>query len=43
MSAFGLSGLLASAGWSVRADELLELPVANGRREIVTQFPQKGP
>jgi DMSO/TMAO reductase YedYZ molybdopterin-dependent catalytic subunit len=27
----------------VRADELIELPFANGQRELVSHFPQKGP
>lgn len=41
--ALGLSGFLASASRSVRASELIELPFANGRRELVSNFPQKGP
>jgi len=41
--ALGLSGLLASASWPVRADELIGLPFANGQRELVSNFPQKGP
>jgi DMSO/TMAO reductase YedYZ molybdopterin-dependent catalytic subunit len=41
--ALGLSGLLASASWPARAGELIELPFANGRRELVSNFPQKGP
>jgi DMSO/TMAO reductase YedYZ molybdopterin-dependent catalytic subunit len=41
--ALGLSGLLASASWPARAEELIELPFANGRRELVSNFPQKGP
>ncbi len=39
----GLLGLLAGGGGQVRAGELIELPFANGRRELVSNFPQKGP
>jgi len=38
----GLAGLLGSSIWPAWAGELIELPFANGRREIVTNFPQKG-
>jgi DMSO/TMAO reductase YedYZ molybdopterin-dependent catalytic subunit len=41
--ALGLTALLGSVSWPVRADELIELPFANGRRELVSNFPQKGP
>jgi len=41
--ALGLSGFLAGASWPVHAGELIELPFANGRREFVSNFPQKGP
>ena len=42
--AFGVAGFLGSASWPVSAaDELVELPFANGRRELVSNFPQKGP
>jgi DMSO/TMAO reductase YedYZ molybdopterin-dependent catalytic subunit len=42
-SALGATGLLGGAAWRARADEDIELPFANGRRELVTNFPQKGP
>jgi DMSO/TMAO reductase YedYZ molybdopterin-dependent catalytic subunit len=38
----GLAGLLGAANWPARADGFIELPFANGRRELVTNFPQKG-
>jgi DMSO/TMAO reductase YedYZ molybdopterin-dependent catalytic subunit len=38
----GLAGLLGTFSWRARAGELIELPFANGRRELVTNFPQKG-
>ncbi|HEY0803238.1 MAG TPA: molybdopterin-dependent oxidoreductase, partial [Steroidobacteraceae bacterium] len=41
--ALGLAGLLGAASWPARAGGLIELPFANGRRELVTNFPQKGP
>ena len=42
--AFGVAGFLGSASWPVSAaDELIELPFANGRRELASNFPQKGP
>jgi len=37
-----LSGLLGAPAWNVRAATLVELRFANGRRELVTNFPQKG-
>jgi DMSO/TMAO reductase YedYZ molybdopterin-dependent catalytic subunit len=39
---FGVAGLLGAFGRPARAGELIELPFANGRRELVTNFPQKG-
>jgi DMSO/TMAO reductase YedYZ molybdopterin-dependent catalytic subunit len=39
---FGAAGLLGAFGRPARAGELIELPFANGRREVVTNFPQKG-
>jgi DMSO/TMAO reductase YedYZ molybdopterin-dependent catalytic subunit len=38
----GVGGLLGAFGLPARAGELIELPFANGRRELVTNFPQKG-
>src|SRR2546426_7338349 len=38
----GAAGLLGAASWPARAGGLIELPFANGRRELVTNFPQKG-
>jgi DMSO/TMAO reductase YedYZ molybdopterin-dependent catalytic subunit len=38
----GVAGLLGAASWPARASGLIELPFANGRRELVTNFPQKG-
>src|SRR4030081_780474 len=38
----GGAGLLGAFGLPARAGELIELPFANGRRELVTNFPQKG-
>jgi DMSO/TMAO reductase YedYZ molybdopterin-dependent catalytic subunit len=37
-----LAGLLGASSWPARAGGLIELPFANGRRELVTNFPQKG-
>jgi hypothetical protein len=43
-AAFGVAGFLGSASRPVNAaDELVELPFANGRRELASNFPQKGP
>jgi DMSO/TMAO reductase YedYZ molybdopterin-dependent catalytic subunit len=39
---FGVAGLLGALGVPARAGDLIELPFANGRRELVTNFPQKG-
>ena len=38
----GLTGLLGASAWDAMAATLAELPFANGRRELVTNFPQKG-
>jgi DMSO/TMAO reductase YedYZ molybdopterin-dependent catalytic subunit len=37
-----LAGLLGASAWEARAATFAELPFANGRRELVTDFPQKG-
>jgi DMSO/TMAO reductase YedYZ molybdopterin-dependent catalytic subunit len=38
----GLTGLLGAWAWDAMAATLVELPMVNGRRELVTNFPQKG-
>jgi DMSO/TMAO reductase YedYZ molybdopterin-dependent catalytic subunit len=39
-----VAAFLGSASWPVSAaDELIELPFANGRCELASNFPQKGP
>jgi DMSO/TMAO reductase YedYZ molybdopterin-dependent catalytic subunit len=38
----GLAGLLGASAWQAQAATFAELPFANGRRELVTNFPQKG-
>jgi DMSO/TMAO reductase YedYZ molybdopterin-dependent catalytic subunit len=38
----GLAGLLGAAPWKAIAATIVELPFVNGRRELVTNFPQKG-
>jgi DMSO/TMAO reductase YedYZ molybdopterin-dependent catalytic subunit len=38
----GLTGLLGASAWDARAATLVDLPFANGRRDLVTNFPQKG-
>jgi DMSO/TMAO reductase YedYZ molybdopterin-dependent catalytic subunit len=38
----GLAGLLGASPWSAIAATIVELPFVNGRRELVTNFPQKG-
>jgi DMSO/TMAO reductase YedYZ molybdopterin-dependent catalytic subunit len=38
----GLLGLLGSAAWEAQAEQFVDFPFANGRRELVTNFPQKG-
>jgi DMSO/TMAO reductase YedYZ molybdopterin-dependent catalytic subunit len=38
----GLTGLLGASTWNAVAATPVELPFANGRRELVTNFPQKG-
>ena len=39
---FGLTGLLGASAWDAMAATLVEFPFANGGRELVTNFPQKG-
>ena len=39
----GLTGLLGASAWDALAATVVELPFVNGRRELVTNFPQKGP
>src|SRR5882672_7081851 len=39
---FGLTGLLGASAWGAMAATFAELPFVNGRRELVTNFPQKG-
>jgi DMSO/TMAO reductase YedYZ molybdopterin-dependent catalytic subunit len=41
-AAFGLTGLLGVSARNVEAETLVDLPFGNGRRELVTNFPQKG-
>jgi len=41
-SAIGLAGLLGVSARNVKAATLVDLPFANGRRDLVTNFPQKG-
>jgi DMSO/TMAO reductase YedYZ molybdopterin-dependent catalytic subunit len=38
----GLAGLLGAPAWSALAESSVQLPFVNGRRELVTNFPQKG-
>jgi DMSO/TMAO reductase YedYZ molybdopterin-dependent catalytic subunit len=38
----GLAGLLGASPWKAMAATIAELPFVNGRRELVTSFPQKG-
>src|SRR5882672_1764635 len=38
----GLTGLLGALAWEAMAVTPIELPFVNGRRELVTNFPQKG-
>jgi DMSO/TMAO reductase YedYZ molybdopterin-dependent catalytic subunit len=38
----GLTGLLSASAWNAMAATLVELPFANGRRGLATNFPQKG-
>jgi DMSO/TMAO reductase YedYZ molybdopterin-dependent catalytic subunit len=38
----GLAGLLGASPWKGMAATSVELPFVNGRRELVTNFPQKG-
>jgi DMSO/TMAO reductase YedYZ molybdopterin-dependent catalytic subunit len=39
----GLAALFGASARSVEAQTSVELPFANGRRDLVTDFPQKGP
>src|SRR5579859_7714196 len=38
----GLTGLFGGSAWDTMAATLVDLPFANGRRDLVTNFPQKG-
>jgi DMSO/TMAO reductase YedYZ molybdopterin-dependent catalytic subunit len=38
----GLTGLLGASAWDAMAASLVDLPFANGQRDLVTNFPQKG-
>jgi hypothetical protein len=38
----GLTGQLGMPAWDAMAATPANLPFANGRRELVTNFPQKG-
>ncbi len=38
----GVASILGAFSWQARASEFIVLPFANGRRELVTNFPQKG-
>jgi len=38
----GLTGLLGASAWDAMAGTLVQLPFDNGRRDLVTNFPQKG-
>lgn len=38
----GLAGLLGASPWKAMAATNVELPFVNGRRELVTNYPQKG-
>jgi DMSO/TMAO reductase YedYZ molybdopterin-dependent catalytic subunit len=40
--AIGLTGLFGVSARNVKAEPLVDLPFVNGRRELVTNFPQKG-
>ena len=42
VSGVGLTGLLSASAWDAMAATLVDLPFANGRRDLVTNFPQKG-
>jgi hypothetical protein len=42
-SRIGMAGLFGASAWEAAAATLVELPFANGQRELVTNFPQKGP
>jgi DMSO/TMAO reductase YedYZ molybdopterin-dependent catalytic subunit len=38
----GLTGLIGHSGWGAEAAGYVDLPFVNGRRDLVTNFPQKG-
>jgi DMSO/TMAO reductase YedYZ molybdopterin-dependent catalytic subunit len=42
-SQIGTAGLLGASAWQAAAAPFIELPFVNGPRELVTDFPQKGP
>src|ERR1700724_1956411 len=42
VSGVGLTGLLSASAWNAMAATVVEFPFANGRRDLVTNFPQKG-
>src|SRR5258705_2979948 len=42
VSGLGLTGLLGASAWDAVAADLVEFPFVNGRRELATNFPQKG-
>jgi DMSO/TMAO reductase YedYZ molybdopterin-dependent catalytic subunit len=42
LSGAGLTGLLSAPAWNAMAATVVEFPFANGRRDLVTNFPQKG-
>jgi DMSO/TMAO reductase YedYZ molybdopterin-dependent catalytic subunit len=42
IGALGVAGLVGHYARAARTDTFVDLPFANGRREIVTTFPQKG-
>jgi DMSO/TMAO reductase YedYZ molybdopterin-dependent catalytic subunit len=42
VSGAGLTGLLSASAWNAMAATVVEFPFANGRRDLVTNFPQKG-
>src|SRR6201996_2067447 len=39
----GLTGLFGTSAWEAMAATRIDLPFVNGGRELVTDFPQKGP
>src|SRR5882724_4610825 len=42
MGGVGLTGVLGASAWDAMASTLVQLPFANGQRDLVTNFPQKG-